>query len=428
MKTAIRSVTAREILDSRGIPTVEVDLTLACDITARASSPSGATAGMYEAVELRDQDANRYRGRGVRRAVEAIATEIAPMVVDLDALDQLAVDQALCLLDGTPKRERCGTNALLAVSIAIARAAARAEGRALWQHLAIEPRAVSLPVPCMNVLSGGEHARWQGPDFREYLIAPYGAPSFAEALRWGAEVYHALREALVGKGQSVCVSDKGGFVPSFEINNEPLDLIVAAIEEAGYSPGREIGIALNVGSSGFFKNKVYRLRTEDLALGSADLVHRYQDLVETYPIVSIEDGLAENDWAGWRHLTTTLGHRVELIGGEIFATNLDRIERGIRSKVSNSVLIKPGQAGTVTATGAAVRMALDHGWGVMVSDRSGETGDTFIADFTVAMGTGKLEAGAPARGERVGQYNRLLRIEEEMGSRSRFAGRGAFVR
>jgi len=428
MKTAIYSLRAREILDSRGSPTVEVDLSLACGIVARASSPSGASVGTHEAVERRDGEMGRYAGRGVREAVSSVNVEIAEMIVGLDAADQLAVDQALCLRDGTQTKERCGANALLAVSIAAARAAAAAEGVPLWQYLVVHPRAAVLPVPCMTVLNGGVHARWQGADFQEYMIAPYGAPSFAEALRWGVEVYRALEETLAKRGLSVGVGDEGGFMPAVRSNSEPLDLIVAAIEQAGYAPGREIGIALDAAASGLFKAGVYRLRAEQVRLGSADLVHRYQDLVETYPIVSIEDGLAEDDWAGWRHLTAILGPRVELIGDDLFATNVERIRRGVASGVANSVLITPNQIGTVTGTIAAVELARDHGWGAMVSHRSGETMDTFIADFTVAMGTGKLKAGAPARGERVEKYNRLLRIEEEMGDAVRYAGRAAFVR
>jgi enolase len=280
----------------------------------------------------------------------------------------------------------------------------------------------------MNIMNGGVHANWQGADFQEFMIAPYGAPSFAEALRWGAEVYHALKAVLKKKGLSVGVGDEGGFAPAVASNREPLDLIVAGIEEAGYAPGREIGIALDPAASGFFEDGRYLLRTEDVRLGSPELVQRYREIVDDYPVVSIEDGLAEDDWAGWRELTATLGDRIELIGDDLFVTNVERIRRGIEEGAANSVLIKPNQIGTVTETVAAVELARTNGWGAMVSHRSGETVDSFIADFTVAMGTGKLKTGAPARGERVEKYNQLLRIEEEMGDAARYAGRTAFVR
>ncbi len=428
MKTTIQSIRAREILDSRGNPTVEVDLTLESGITARAATPSGASTGIHEAVERRDGDTARYGGKGVRNAVRAANTALAAAVVGLDAADQLAVDQALCVTDGTPNKARCGANAILAVSIAAARAAANAREQPLWQYLAADAAVSVLPVPCMNIMNGGVHANWQGADFQEYMIAPYGAPSFAEALRWGAEVYHVLKSVLKAKGHSVGVGDEGGFAPAVSSNREPLDLIVAAIEEAGYAPGREIGIALDPASSGFFEDGVYRLRTEDVRLDSSGLVHRYGDLVGAYPIVSIEDGLGEDDWAGWRQLAATLGDRIELIGDDLFVTNVDRIRRGIETGAANSVLIKPNQIGTVTETVAAVGLARENGWGAMVSHRSGETADSFIADFTVAMGTGKLKTGAPARGERVEKYNQLLRIEEEMGAAARYAGRAAFIR
>ena len=428
MNTSIQSIRAREILDSRGNPTVEVDLTLESGIRARGATPSGASTGIHEAVELRDEDPGRFGGKGARKAVGAVTTELAPFVVGLEATDQVAIDQALCLVDGTPNKARCGANAILAISIAAARAAAAAEGLPLWQHLAEDTSIPQLPVPCMNIMNGGVHANWQGADFQEFMIAPYGAPSFAEALRWGAEVYHALKAVLKAKGSSVGVGDEGGFAPAVASNTEPLDLIVAAIEEAGYAPGREIAIALDPAASGFFEDGVYRLRTENARLDAAGLIERYREIVAAYPVVSIEDGLAEDDWAGWAGLTAALGDRIELIGDDIFVTNVERIQRGIEEKTANSVLIKPNQIGTVTETIAAVELAQTNGWGAMVSHRSGETVDSFIADFTVARGTGKLKTGAPARGERVEKYNQLLRIEEEMGDAARYAGRDAFVR
>ena len=428
MKTTIQFVRAREILDSRGNPTVEVDLTLESGLVARAATPSGASTGIHEAVELRDGDERRYAKKGVRNAVLAANTALATAVVGLDAADQLAIDQALIVTDGTPNKARCGANAILAISIAAARAAAAARGVPLWRYLARDPAVPVLPVPCMNIMNGGVHANWQGADFQEFMIAPYGAPSFAEAVRWGAEVYHALKAVLKKKGLSVGVGDEGGFAPAVASNREPLDLIVAGIEEAGYAPGREIGIALDPASSAFYEDGRYLLRTEDARLDSTGLVQRYRDLVDAYPIVAIEDGLAEDDWAGWLHLTSTLGDRVELIGDDIFVTNVERILRGIDSWTANSVLIKPNQIGTVTETIAAVELARKNEWGTLVSHRSGETVDSFIADFTVAMGMGKLKTGAPARGERVEKYNQLLRIEEEMGDAARYAGRAAFIR
>ncbi len=428
MNTSIQSIRAREILDSRGNPTVEVDLTLKSGITARAATPSGASTGIHEAVELRDKDAGRFCGKGVRKAVGAVTTELAPFLVGLDVTDQVAIDQALCLVDGTPNKERCGANGILAISIAAARAAAAAKGLPLWQYLADDRSVPVLPVPCMNIMNGGVHANWQGADFQEFMIAPYGAPSFAEALRWGAEVYQALKAVLKKKDFSVGVGDEGGFAPAVTSNTEPLDLIVTAIEKAGYAPGREIAIALDPAASGFFEDGVYRLRTENVQLDADGLIERYRKIVAAYPVVSIEDGLAEDDWAGWAGLTATLGDRIELIGDDIFVTNVERIQRGIEEQTANSVLIKPNQIGTVTETIAAVELARTNGWGAMVSHRSGETVDSFIADFTVAMGTGKLKTGAPARGERVEKYNQLLRIEEEMGDAARYAGRDAFIR
>ena len=428
MKTTIQSIRAREILDSRGNPTVEVALALAGGCAARAATPSGASTGAHEAVELRDRDPHRYGGRGVQNAVCAANTVLADAVVGLDATDQPAVDRALIAADGTPNKARYGANAILAISIAAARAAAEAKGLPLWQYLADDPSVPVLPVPCMNIMNGGVHANGQGADFQEFMIAPYGAPSFAEALRWGAEVYHALKTVLKKKGLSVGVGDEGGFAPAVASNREPLDLIVAGIEEAGYTPRSEIGIALDPAASGFYEDGGYLLRTEDVRLDSPGLVNRYQAIVEDYPVVSIEDGLAEDDWDGWRQLKATLGDRVELIGDDLFVTNVERIRRGIETLAANSVLIKPNQIGTVTETIAAVELARRNVWGAMVSHRSGETVDSFIADFTVAMGTGKLKTGAPARGERVEKYNQLLRIEEEMGDAARYAGRAAFVR
>jgi enolase len=426
-ETAIHKIHAREILDSRGNPTVEADVVLACGAMGRAASPSGASTGTHEAVELRDGSKDRYRGKGVQRAVEGVNRKIAPALVGMDATDQEAVDHRMIALDGTGNKGVLGANAILAVSMAVSRAAAAAMETSLWRYLA-KPERVIMPVPMMNIMNGGVHANWQGSDFQEYMIVPWGAPDFSEALRYGSETYQVLKEILKKRGYSTGVGDEGGFAPAVRSNEDPLALMAEAIEAAGYTPGREIGFALDPASSGFFEGGRYMLRTEGRQLSSGEMVDYYESLVSRYPIVVIEDGLAEDDWAGWKELTRRLGDRVELVGDDLFVTNVSRIQKGISEGVANAVLIKPNQIGTVTETIAAVELAHSKGWGAMVSHRSGETVDTFIADFSVAMGTGHLKTGAPARGERVEKYNQLLRIEEEMGAGARYAGRKAFVR
>jgi enolase len=425
--TTIIQIKAREILDSRGNPTVEADVLLACGVMGRAACPSGASTGTHEAMEIRDGFKDRYRGKGVLKAVQGVNHWIADALSGMDAAEQEDIDRLMIQLDGTVNKAALGANAILAVSMAVARAAATARGMSLWRYLEEPGRAV-MPVPMMNIINGGVHANWQGSDFQEYMIVPWGAPDFHEALRYGSETYQALRDILKKKGHSTGVGDEGGFAPAVGSNEEPLALMTEAIEAAGYTPGREIGVALDPASSGFFQDGGYVLRTENRTLSAEELVEYYKDLVDTYPIVVIEDGLAEDDWTGWRALTQTLGDRVELVGDDLFVTNVDRIWRGIAEGVANAVLIKPNQIGTVTETIAAVELSRSHGWGVMVSHRSGETVDTFIADFTVAMGTGHLKTGAPARGERVEKFNQLVRIEEEMGKSARYAGREAFVR
>ena len=425
--TIITRIKAREILDSRGNPTVEADVHLACGVTGRAACPSGASTGTHEAVELRDGEKSRYRGKGVLNAVSNVNREIADALTGIDASDQEAVDHLMIRLDGTANKASFGANGILAVSMAVARAVATAKGMSLWRYLEKPGRAV-MPVPMMNIMNGGVHANWQGSDFQEYMIVPWGAPDFHEALRYGSETYQALRDILKKKGFSTGVGDEGGFAPAVSSNEEPLALMTGAIEAAGYTPGREIGFALDPASSGFYQDGAYELRTEGRSLLASDMIDYYRDLVDTYPIVVIEDGLAEDDWAGWKGLTQQLGDRVELVGDDLFVTNVDRIRRGIKERVANAVLIKPNQIGTVTETISAIELAYSQGWGAMVSHRSGETVDSFIADFTVAMGTGHLKTGAPARGERVEKYNQLLRIEEEMGSSAKYAGRKAFVR
>ncbi len=425
--TRIRSIHAREILDSRGNPTIEADVTLSGGAFGRAATPSGASTGRHEAIEIRDGVKDRYGGKGVQRPVSRINGEIAATLQGMDAREQAAVDEALIDLDGTPNKHNLGANATLAVSMAVARAAAVAQGLWLWGYLG-DPFKPLLPVPMMNILNGGVHAGWQGPDFQEYMIAPYGAASVTEAVRWGSETYHALKDILKAQDYTIGVGDEGGFAPAVSTNTEPLDLIVAAIERAGYVPGREIGIALDPASSEFYSDGVYNLRTEGLTLTAAEMVDRYRDLVAAYPIIVIEDGLAEDDWDGWRLLTRAIGDRVELVGDDLFVTNVDRIDVGIRKGAANAVLIKPNQVGTVTETIAAVNLAQQHNWGAMVSHRSGETADTFIADFAVAMQTGHIKAGALARGERVEKYNQLIRIEEAAGDTARYAGREGFIR
>lgn len=427
MSTIIEALHAREILDSRGNPTVEVDVRLQGGATGRAAVPSGASTGVHEAHELRDDDPLRFGGKGVTRAVAHVNKTIAAVLHGLDACDQAGIDQALIAFDGTPNKARLGANAILGVSLAVARAAAQATGQALFRYLA-GGRDLRMPVPMFNVLNGGVHANWQGADFQEFMIAPVGAESFAEAMRWGAEIYHRLREILKEHGHATAVGDEGGFAPALQRNHDAVELILAAIEGAGYKPGIDVVLAIDPASSGFFKDGLYHLRSEGRTLTAAELTGLYEDWVGRYPIAVLEDGLAEDDWDGWKQLNQRLGGRIELVGDDLFVTNVTRIERGIREDVANAVLIKPNQVGTLTETRAAVELAYRAGWGAMVSHRSGETVDSFIADFTVALGTGHLKTGAPCRGERVEKYNQLMRIEEALGGDAPYAGRAAFVR
>jgi len=413
MSRRIKNVVGREILDSRGNPTIEVEIELQSGKKRSASVPSGASTGKYEAVELRDSGSRRYGGKGVLQAVENVNKIIGPALIGKDVIEQPNLDRLLIELDGTPNKKRLGANALCGVSLAIARTAAAELGIPLYKYLG-GPYAVLMPVPMMNIINGGIHTLLQGPDFQEYMIVPYGAGSFKEALRWGSETYHALKKILLNRGLRIAVADEGGFVPKIASNQEPLDYIVEAIEKGGYRPGEDIGIALDVAASAFYENGKYKLRIENKELNAEELIERYCSLVDKYPIVSIEDGLAEDDWEGWKLLNKRLGHRVMLVGDDIFVTNVERIEKGIKENVANAVLIKPNQIGTVTETIAAVHMAQRVKWGVVVSHRSGETVDSFIADFTVAMGTGALKTGAPCRGERVEKYNQLLRIEDDL--------------
>ncbi|MBN2198901.1 MAG: phosphopyruvate hydratase [Candidatus Aminicenantes bacterium] len=427
MKTAVKNVIAREILDSRGNPTVEVEVMLESGTSGRAAVPSGASTGAHEALELRDGDAGRYKGKGVLLAVANVNEKISKAVMGLDALDQAAVDQVMISLDGTETKSRLGANAVLGVSMAAARAAAAARGVPLYRHLGGE-EAHLLPVPMFNILNGGVHANWQATDFQEFMIAPVGAPNFREALRWGAEVYHELKGLLKKAGHATGVGDEGGFAPGLKKNEEAVEFILRAIEKAGFAPGKDIVIALDPASSAFFEDGRYLLRTENRKIISEEMVALYADWASRFPIAVIEDGLAEDDWTGWKLLNETLGQKIELVGDDLFVTNVKRIKRGIDADVANAVLIKLNQIGTVTETVEAIDMARAAGWGAMVSHRSGETVDSFIADFTVAMGTGHLKTGAPCRGERVEKYNQLMRIEEELGPKAVYAGRKAFVR
>jgi len=427
MTKTIESVLAREILDSRGNPTVEAEVSLERGARGRAAVPSGASTGAHEALELRDGDRTRYNGKGVSQAVNHVNNEIAKAIVGMDALDQPAVDQAMLEVDRTPNKSRLGANAILGVSLAVARAAANGVSLPLYRYLGGVTARV-LPVPMFNILNGGVHANWQGTDLQEFMIAPVGAPTFREALRWGSEIYHTLKSVLKEAGFSTGVGDEGGFSPALKKNSDAVELILKAIENAGYRPGEQIAIGLDPASSSFYEDGYYHLRTEGRKVTSAEMVEMYAEWIKKYPIIVLEDGLAEDDWAGWKLLNQTLGQKIELVGDDLFVTNVNRIERGISENAANAVLIKLNQIGTLTETIAAIQMARKAGWGAMISHRSGETVDSFIADFTVAMGTGHLKTGAPCRGERVEKYNQLLRIEEELGDEATYAGRKAFVR
>ncbi|HEX9115577.1 MAG TPA: phosphopyruvate hydratase [Anaerolineae bacterium] len=428
MLTSISEIRAREILDSRGNPTVEVEVYLDCDVSARAAVPSGASTGVHEALELRDDDKSRYGGKGVLKAVEHVNEEIADALIGYDAIDQVGIDQAMLNLDGTPNKSKLGANAILGVSMAVARAAAEAVELPLYRYLG-GVSARLLPVPMMNILNGGAHANWQGTDLQEFMIAPVGAPNFREALRWGSETYQALKKALKDRDLSTGVGDEGGFAPVLPTNEAAIEIIVEAIKKAGYKPGEQIGIALDSAASGFYEEAkgTYYLRRGDLHLTASQMIDMYAGWVEKYPVVSIEDGLAEDDWEGWKLLTERLGKKIQLVGDDLFVTNVERIARGIAEKSANAVLIKLNQIGSLTETIAAIEMARKAGWTAMVSHRSGETVDTFVADLTVAMGTGQLKTGAPARSERVEKYNQLMRIEEELGDAALYAGHKAFV-
>lgn len=420
----IEQVGAREILDSRGNPTVEVEVALDDGTLARAAVPSGASTGEHEAVELRDADPARYSGKGVERAVTAVLDEIGPELAGVDAVDQRIVDQKLVDLDGTPDKSRLGANAILGVSLAVAKAAAESSGLELFRYLG-GPNAHVLPVPMLNIVNGGAHAD-SDVDIQEFMIAPIGAESYREALRWGAEVYHALKAVLRSRGLATGLGDEGGFAPNLPNNREALDLIVSAIEKAGYAPGRDVALALDVAATEFYADGAYTF--EQTKRSAEQLTAYYTELLNAYPLVSIEDPLAEDDWDGWVRLTDEIGERVQLVGDDLFVTNPDRLEEGIARRAANALLVKVNQIGTLSETLDAVSLATSYGYRSMMSHRSGETEDTTIADLAVATGVGQIKAGAPARGERVAKYNQLLRIEETLGDAARYAGDLAFPR
>ncbi len=426
---SISKVLAREILDSRGNPTVEVDVTFDDGSFGRASVPSGASTGAHEAVELRDGDASRYGGAGVRNAVANVNTEIAHALVG-NTFDQKSLDGALVALDGTDNKGRLGANAILGVSLAFAKAQAASTKQPLYAYFASigsTGNPVQLPVPMMNVLNGGAHAT-HSSDVQEYMIVPVGAHSFSEALRYGTETFHALKKILNAAGQATTVGDEGGFAPMLGSNEEPLQLIVQAITAAGYKPGEDIAIAIDVAASEFYKDGAYTLARDSKSLSAAELVDMYAEWVQKYPIISIEDGLAEDDWDGWKMLTEKLGDTVQLVGDDLFVTNIKRLQEGITKGVANSILIKLNQIGTVSETIGAINLAKQHNYTAVVSHRSGETEDTTIADFVVGLGTGQIKTGSLSRSERTAKYNQLLRIEEVLGDEAVFPGSDALKR
>ena len=420
----IIDVYARQILDSRAFPTVEVEVTLEDGTVARAAVPSGASTGMFEAVELRDGDKDIYNGKGVLKAVDNVNDLIAEELVGMNVYDQIAIDKAMIALDGTDNKSKLGANAMLGVSLACARAAAESLGLGLYQYIG-GVNAKVLPVPMMNIINGGSHAD-NNVDLQEFMVMPVGATSFAEALRMSAEVYHTLKGLLKAKGLSTGVGDEGGFAPDLSSNEEAIKIIIEAIEKAGYVPGKDIYIALDPAASEFFEDGKYNLAGEGRILTPEQMADYYVELANKYPIISIEDGMAEEDWAGWKYLTDKIGDRVQLVGDDLFVTNTDRLKMGIERKTANSILIKLNQIGTLTETLNAIEMAERAGYTAVVSHRSGETEDTSIADLVVAVNAGQIKTGAPARSERVAKYNQLLRIEEELDEMAEYRGLKAF--
>ena len=426
LMSTIDHVHGREILDSRGNPTVEVEVGLVSGASGRAAVPSGASTGQFEAVELRDGDADRFMGKGVQEAVSHVNNEIADLLVGFDAMDQRGVDQAMLLLDGTDNKGTMGANAILGVSLAVAHAAAEESGQPLYRYVG-GANAHVLPVPMMNVLNGGEHAD-NNVDLQEFMFMPVGAASFSEGLRWGTQCYHVLKKVLHEKGLSTAIGDEGGFAPNLGSNEEAVQLLVSAIEQAGFTPGDDVALALDTASTEFFENGTYNLSGEGKQLSPEEMAAYLTDLCDKYPIVSIEDGMDEEDWVGWKALTDSIGDRVQLVGDDLFVTNTTRLQRGIDEGVANSILIKVNQIGTLTETLDAVGLATRSGYTSVMSHRSGETEDTTIADLAVATNCGQIKTGAPARSDRVAKYNQLLRIEEDLGQAAAYWGHAAFGR
>ena len=418
--TTIARVQAREILDSRGNPTVEVDVHLSDGNFGRAAVPSGASTGEHEAMELRDGDENRFLGKGVLNAVRNVNQQINPIVKGYNAFDQKTLDTCMIDLDGTPNKSNLGTNAILGVSMAVSRAAAASQNLPLYRYLNSE--ACLLPVPMLNIINGGRHAD-NNVDIQEFMVFPLGADSFSHALRMSAEIFHHLKNVLISKGLNTSVGDEGGFAPNLNSNAEAIEIILEAVEKAGYSAGKDIFLAVDAAASEFYSNRKYHLEAEDQTLTSDEMVEYFKSLTKKYPIISIEDGLAENDWEGWRVLNGELGSKIQIVGDDLTVTNISRLQRAIDEQSMNAVLIKLNQIGTVTETVEAVELARKTGFGVVISHRSGETEDTFIADFAVAMGMGQIKTGSSSRTDRMCKYNQLLRIEEELGTSAQFPGR-----
>jgi len=427
MDTIIEVVYARQVLDSRGNPTVEVEVVLGDGSWGRAIVPSGASTGVHEALELRDGDKDRYKGKSVTKAVANVNTEISEILLGMDATEQREIDLAMLNLDGTENKSRLGANAILGVSLAVAKAAAASVGLPLYRYIG-GVHAHVLPVPMMNILNGGAHTGWQSTDAQEFMIMPVGAASFTECLRWGAEIYHTLREVIKAKGYTALVGDEGGFAPALKANTEAVEVILEAIEKAGYKPGDEIMIALDPAASEFYDadKKRYLLRTENRELTGEEMVDMWKSWVEQYPIISIEDGLDEDDWETWQVMTAELGDKIQIVGDDLLVTNPDRVRKAIETKASNALLVKLNQIGSLTETIEAVELCHRAGWRAVTSHRSGETEDTTIADLSVALNMGQIKTGAPARSDRVAKYNQLLRIEEELGHNGVFAGMNAF--
>jgi enolase len=424
MTTLIEEIIAREVLDSRGNPTVEVDVRLENGDIGRAIVPSGASTGAHEALELRDADKARYGGKGVLKAVEIVNTTIAEALAGLDAADQIGIDQELIRLDGTETKSKLGANAILGVSLACAKAAASALGLPLYRYIG-GVYGHTLPVPMMNILNGGKHAQ-DSTDFQEFMVMPVGAESFHEALRWGVEIYQSLKKVLHDRGQSTNVGDEGGFAPSLPTNEAALEVIMEAIQRAGYTPGEQILLAMDPACTELYKDGTYHLAKENRSLTSAEMVTYWADIADRYPLISLEDGLAEDDWEGWRLLCERLGDRIQLVGDDLLVTNVKRLQRAIEERAANSILIKLNQIGSLTETLSAIQLAQRAGWTAIVSHRSGETEDVTIADLVVATNAGQIKTGAPARTDRVAKFNQLLRIEHELGDVAQYAGRLAF--